>query len=106
MRHQDPANGGGSALRGLEVVGSHWFVHPVENGIELVIDSTDGAVYERALAEFVTHFLDYDLVGEWSTDAGEVLRFVPAPLDGAPAEQAAVSRVPDPRKAAESADAC
>jgi|GEM_PF-4197078 len=64
------------------MVGAHWFVYPVRGGIELVIDSTDGDIYDQALAQFVTHFTDYDLVDEWSTDGGEVLRFVPAPTDG------------------------
>jgi hypothetical protein len=88
------------------MVGSHWFVHPVENGIELVIDSRDGAVYDRALAEFVTHFLDYDLVAEWSTDEGEVLRFVPAPLSAAAVVPGDPGRVPAPRTAPEAAEAC
>lgn len=61
------------------MVGAHWYVYPVEDGIELVIDSSDGDVYDKALAEFVTHFLDYDLVAEWSVDGAEVLRFVAAP---------------------------
>jgi hypothetical protein len=91
------------------MVGSHWFVHPVENGIELVIDSKDGAIYDRALAEFVTHFLDYDLVDEWSTEAGEVLRFVPAAADtsgvGAAQAEPTPHQLPAPRVAAATAEA-
>jgi hypothetical protein len=91
------------------MVGSHWFVRPVENGIELVIDSTDGAIYDRALAEFVTHFLDYDLVDEWSTEAGEVLRFVPAAVTTSAAGAAEADfpphQLPAPRIAAATAEA-
>ncbi|HEX3612858.1 MAG TPA: hypothetical protein VHU88_14320 [Sporichthyaceae bacterium] len=92
------------------MVGSHWFVYPVEDGIELVIDSTDAEVYERALAEFVNHFLDYDLVDEWTVDGAEVMRFVPAPVN-APAPETAKrnrrsNKVPAPRSAPESAEAC
>jgi hypothetical protein len=92
------------------MVGSHWFVYPVENGVELVINSTDGAIYDRALAELVTHFLDYDLVGEWSIDGAEVLRFVPAPMNAPavrhPGEATAPGQVPAPRAAPETAEAC
>lgn len=63
------------------MVGDHWFVYPVENGVELVIDTTDETTYERALAAFVTHFTDYNLLAEYSTDGGEVLHFVPAIVD-------------------------
>jgi hypothetical protein len=63
------------------MVGDHWFVYPVEHGVELVIDSADPAVYDRALAQFVTHFLDYNLAGEWSVQGGEIMHFVPAPVD-------------------------
>jgi len=81
------------------MVGSHWFVYPVDNGIELVIDSTDGDVYDHALAEFVVQFSDYELVAEWTMDGGEVLRFVAAPID-APAEQPAASEGPVQQPAA------
>jgi hypothetical protein len=63
------------------MVGDHWFVYPVENGVELVVDSTDAAVYERALATFVTHYLDYNLAAEWSVEGGEVMHYGPAPVD-------------------------
>ena len=73
-----------------------------------MINSTDGDVYDRALAEFVTHFLDYDLVAEWSIEGGEVLRFVPAPMN-APAQASAPAagsvRIPTPRRDPEEADA-
>lgn len=88
------------------MVGDHWFVYPVENGVELVIDSTDDATYERALAAFVTHFTDYNLLAEFSTDGGEVLHFVPAIVDApepplaSPAIPAAQA-VPAPRKRTE-----
>jgi hypothetical protein len=92
------------------MVGPHWFVHPVDDGIELVIDSKDGAIYDRALAEFVTHFLDYDLIDEWSTEDGEVLRFVPASLNApavgpADAAASAAHQLPAPRSAPEGAEA-
>jgi hypothetical protein len=45
----------------------------------LVIDSANPDVYERALAQFVTHFTDYNLAAEWSRDGGEVMHFVRAP---------------------------
>lgn len=61
------------------MVGDHWFVYPVENGVELVIDSADPDVYDRALAQFVTSFTDYNLAAEWSIRGGEVMHFVPAP---------------------------
>jgi hypothetical protein len=63
------------------MVGDHWFVYPVEHGVELVIDSADPAVYDRALAQFVHHFLDYNLAGEWPVQGGEIMHFVPAPVD-------------------------
>ena len=65
----------------LEMVGQQWFVYPVENGVELVIDSTDGDVYDRALAEFVAHFTDYNIAAEWSVEGGEIINFVPAFVD-------------------------
>jgi hypothetical protein len=87
------------------MVGAHWFVHPVENGIELVINSTDGDVYDRALAEFVTHYTDYDLVAERTMEGGEVLRFVPAPAPaGQPMTSAGTGNVPAPRRDPEEAD--
>ncbi|HEX3826839.1 MAG TPA: hypothetical protein VHV82_06145 [Sporichthyaceae bacterium] len=92
------------------MVGPHWFVHPVADGIELVINSKNCAVYDRALAEFVTHFLDYDLVDEWSTEDGEVLRFVPAPANASAVPtadtQTAPHHLPAPRSAPEVAEAC
>ena len=92
------------------MVGSHWFVYPVEDGIELVIDSTEDGIYERALAEFVTHFHDYDLVEEWTVGSAEVMRFVPAPLNApAPPPTTPTRRrgtVPGARTAPESAEAC
>jgi hypothetical protein len=91
------------------MVGSHWFVYPVENGVELVINSTDGAIYDRALAEFVTHYLDYDLVAEWSIEGAEVLRFVPAPVNAPaiihPDEADLPGQVPGPRSTPEAAEA-
>ncbi|MGQ0842494.1 MAG: hypothetical protein ACT4QF_00015 [Sporichthyaceae bacterium] len=63
------------------MVGQNWFVYPVENGVELVIDATDDASYEQALAAFVTHYTDYNLLTEYSMDGGEVLHFVPAIVD-------------------------
>ena len=56
-----------------------WFVYPVENGVELVVDSTDGDVYDAALAAFVEIYTDYNVAGEWSVEGGEVITFVPAP---------------------------
>ncbi|MGQ0466476.1 MAG: hypothetical protein ACT4QG_14275 [Sporichthyaceae bacterium] len=87
------------------MVGDHWFVYPVENGVELVIDGCDDTTYERALAAFVAEFTDYNLLTEWSTQSGEVLHFVPAIVDEvepvvespAPATQA----VPAPRERTE-----
>lgn len=61
--------------------GQNWFVYPVENGVELVIDSTDGNVYDAALEAFVTHFADYNIAAEYSINGGEVIHFVPAPAD-------------------------
>ncbi|HZE67632.1 MAG TPA: hypothetical protein VE081_13425 [Sporichthyaceae bacterium] len=63
------------------MVGDHWFVYPVHNGVELVIDSADPDVSDRALAQFVSHFTDYNLAAEWSTGGGEIMHFVPAPVD-------------------------
>ena len=74
--------------------GQKWFVYPVENGVELVIDSTDGDVYDAALAAFVSEFSDYNIAAEYSINGGEVLHLVPAPVDAdAPA--------PAPKSAAE-----
>ena len=74
--------------------GQNWFVYPVENGVELVIDSTDDGVYDAALEAFVTEFSDYNIAAEYSINGGEVIHFVPAPIDAdAPA--------PAPKSAAE-----
>jgi hypothetical protein len=62
-----------------------WFVYPVENGVELVIDGTSNEIYEAALAAFVAEYQDMNLASEWSTDGGDVLFFVPAPVDAVPA---------------------
>ena len=56
-----------------------WFVYPVENGVELVVDSADGDVYDAALAAFVEVYADYNVAAEWSVSGGEVISFVPAP---------------------------
>ena len=61
--------------------GQNWFVYPVENGVELVIDSTDDAVYDEALAAFVSEFADFNVAAEYSINGGEVIHFVPAPVD-------------------------
>jgi hypothetical protein len=61
--------------------GQNWFVYPVENGVELVIDSTDGYVYDEALAAFVSEFADFNIAAEYSINGGEVIHFVPAPVD-------------------------
>jgi hypothetical protein len=61
-----------------------WFVYPVENGVELVIDGTSDDIYEAALADFVTEYPDMNLAGEWPLGGGEVLYFVPAPVDAVP----------------------
>jgi hypothetical protein len=58
-----------------------WFVYPVEYGVELVIDSTDPQVYDEALFAFVTEYTDYNIASEWSIAGGEVIAFVPAPVD-------------------------
>lgn len=63
------------------MVGQHWFVYPVDNGVELVIDSADGQTYDSALAQFVEHFTDYNIAAEYSIEGGEVIHFVPAPAD-------------------------
>ncbi len=73
--------------------GQNWFVYPVENGVELVIDSTDGDVYDLALEAFVEHYTDFNIAAEYSINGGEVIHFVPAPADAdvpaAPAKSAA-----------------
>jgi hypothetical protein len=74
--------------------GQSWFVYPVENGVELVIDSSDGDVYDAALAAFVVEFHDYNVAAEYSINGGEVIHFVPAPVD-------ADVDAPAPRSAAE-----
>ncbi|MGQ0631130.1 MAG: hypothetical protein ACT4P1_08805 [Sporichthyaceae bacterium] len=61
--------------------GTQWFVYPVENGVELVIDSRDGDVYDAALAAFVTEYSDFNIAAEYSVRGGEVIHFVPAPVD-------------------------
>lgn len=63
------------------MVGQNWFVYPVENGVELVIDSADGDVYDQALEAFVEHFTDYNIAAEYSIAGGEIIHFVPAPAD-------------------------
>jgi len=62
-----------------------WIVYPVENGVELIIDGTSDEVYEAALAAFVAEYPDMNLAAEWSTEGGEILYFVPAPVDAVPA---------------------
>jgi hypothetical protein len=61
-----------------------WFVYPVENGVELVIDGTSDEIYEAALAAFVSEYPDMNLAAEWPTAGGDVLYFVPAPVDAVP----------------------
>lgn len=56
-----------------------WFVYPTETGVELVVDSLDGDVYDAALAAFVQIYTDYNIASEHSVPGGEVLSFVPAP---------------------------
>jgi hypothetical protein len=77
-----------------------WFVYPVENGVELVVDSSDGDVYDAALAAFVEVYTDYNVAAEWSVPGAEIISFVPAPdiepivpvvnAPGAPAAEAPV----------------
>lgn len=74
--------------------GQNWFVYPVENGVELVIDSTDGHVYDEALAAFVSEFAVFYIAAEYSINGGEVIHFVPAPVD-------ADVEAPQPKSAAE-----
>jgi hypothetical protein len=68
------------------MLGDHWFTFPVWDGVELVIDSADTEVHDRALAEFVTQYDDYNLLYEWETDRGVVIKFVPAPEAVIPAQ--------------------
>ena len=56
-----------------------WFVYPTETGVELVIDSLCGDVYDAALAAFVEVYTDYNIAAEWQIEGGEVISFVPAP---------------------------
>ena len=56
-----------------------WFVYPVENGVQLVVDSRDGDVYDAALAAFVEVYTDYNVAAEFSVAGGEVITFVHAP---------------------------
>ena len=56
-----------------------WFVYPTETGVELVIDSLYGDVYDAALAAFVEVYTDYNIAGEWQVEGGDVISFVPAP---------------------------
>jgi hypothetical protein len=89
------------------MIGDHWFVYPVENGVELVIDGTEDETYERALAAFVTQFTDYNLLAEYSTEGGEVLHFVPAVVDApepvieSPTPAPAAETIPAPRERTE-----
>jgi hypothetical protein len=62
-----------------------WFVYPVQDGFELVIDSVSDAVLEDALAEVVAQYTDFNLAGESILDNAWVLYFVPAPVDVIPA---------------------
>ena len=76
-----------------------WFVYPVENGVELVVDSSDGDVFDAALAAFVEVYTDYNVAAEWSVPGGEIISFVPAPdhepvPPTAPAPAPAVTETP------------
>jgi hypothetical protein len=62
-----------------------WFVYPVENGVELVVDSILDEALEVALAAFVAEFEDMNLATEWIVDGGAVMHFVPAPVAAVPA---------------------
>jgi hypothetical protein len=62
-----------------------WFVYPVQDGFELVIDSVSDEVLEEALAEVVAQYTDYNLAGESILEHAWVLTFVPAPVDTVPA---------------------
>src|SRR4051794_9649660 len=61
------------------MLGAHWFTFPVWDGVELVIDSPDTEIQDHALADFVAHYADYNLLYEWETDGGVIIKFVPAP---------------------------
>lgn len=69
-----------------------WFVFPVENGLELVVDSTDETVLARAMAEIAAAYPDYLIAKEWVLDSGDVISLVPA---------RAVPQQRSPRSAAE-----
>jgi hypothetical protein len=62
-----------------------WFVYPVQDGFELVIDSAEDDVLEDALAEVCAQYSDYNLLTEHLLDTAWVLHFVPAPVDVVPA---------------------
>jgi hypothetical protein len=66
-----------------------WFVYPVQDGFELVVDSAEDDVLEAALAEIVAEFTDYNLLTEHLLDTAWVFHFVAA--------VAAVDAVPAPR---------
>ncbi|HZE67627.1 MAG TPA: hypothetical protein VE081_13400 [Sporichthyaceae bacterium] len=62
-----------------------WFVYPVQDGFELVVDSAEDDVLEVALAEIVAQYTDYNLLTEHLLDTAWVFHFVPAPVDAVPA---------------------
>jgi hypothetical protein len=71
-----------------------WFVYPVQDGFELVIDSVSDEVLEDALAQVVAEYTDYNLAAESILENAWVLYFVPAPVDviPAPREMSAAER--------------
>lgn len=61
-----------------------WFVFPVENGLELVVDSTDELVLEQAMADVAAAYPGHLISKEYVLETGDVIVLVPAPVESVP----------------------
>lgn len=68
----------------------NWFVFPVENGFELVIDSTDEQILAHAMAEVAAAYPGHLIATEWVLETGDVIHLVPAPVEAVPQQLNAV----------------
>lgn len=69
------------------MVSVSWFVFPVENGLELVIDSTDEQVLELAMADVAAAYPGHLVSTEWVLETGDVILLVPAPVETMPKQR-------------------
>lgn len=60
---------------------------PVENGLELVVDSTDERVLAEAIVAVATAYPGHVTQQEWVLATGDVILLVPAPVEAMPTQR-------------------